>query len=98
LATFTKTGSQSFTPTYRASTKRINGGGYATTYDSNGNLTNDGLGKTFSWDTEANPYSVSNGSMPVAVSYDALHRAVENTVGRIVWDIYDAPMLRESDE
>jgi RHS repeat-associated protein len=63
----------SFQPTYSATTNRMTSlGGYAPTYDANGNLTNDSV-TAYSWDANGNAISV-NG---VTATYDALGRMVE---------------------
>jgi RHS repeat-associated protein len=63
----------SFQPTYSPATNRMTSlGGYAPTYDPNGNLTNDSV-TAFTWDANGNAISV-NG---VAVTYDALGRMAE---------------------
>ena len=79
-----KFGSQSFTPSYNASTNRINGGGYSASYDGNGDMTNDGMSPgeiTYTWDANGNPRTITRGSTSVTVIYDALGRAVENQSG-----------------
>jgi len=68
-----KSGTQSFLPTYSSSTNHMTAIGSNTpTYDSNGNVMNDYL-NTYAWDSNARPVTV-NG---VGLTYDALGRMVE---------------------
>jgi len=75
-----KYGSQPFTPGYNTATNQINSY-YSTTYDSNGNMTNDGITLSpmgFTWNTDNNPITISRSGTTVTIVYDALGRAVEN--------------------
>lgn len=88
----TKTGTQNFTPSYSSATNRINGGGYSTTYDANGNQTNDGFTpQAYTWNADNNPVTLSQGSTSVTVIYDALGRAVENQSGSTNTEIAYGP-------
>ncbi|MDT8070390.1 MAG: RHS repeat-associated core domain-containing protein, partial [Terriglobia bacterium] len=82
-----KTGTQSFTPTYSNLTNQINGGGYSQSYDANGNLKtiNDGTNHTYSWDAEGKQIGIDT----VTASYDALGRMVEvNNSGTFTQTVY----------
>jgi RHS repeat-associated protein len=73
----------SFTPTYDNS-NHISGGGYSTSYDANGNITNDGMSPnptTYTWDVDGFPHTIARSSTTTTVVYDALGRAVENQSG-----------------
>jgi RHS repeat-associated protein len=82
-----KSGSQSFGPTYSATTNRYTAIGSVTpTYDSNGNLTYDGY-HHYTWDGEGNVASLdSNGE-----TYDALNRRVEQYNGSAYTEIVYGP-------
>jgi RHS repeat-associated protein len=68
-----KSGTQSFLPTYSASTNRMTSIGSNTpTYDANGSVMNDFL-NTYAWDSNGRPVTVDT----VGVTYDALGRMVE---------------------
>jgi hypothetical protein len=68
-----KSGTQSFLPTYNTSTNQMTAIGSNTpSYDGNGNVTNDYL-NTYSWDQYGRP-TIING---VGITYDALGRPVE---------------------
>ena len=80
---------QPFTPGYDSGTNRINSG-YPVSYDTNGNLTNDGLGKTYTWNSENSPASLSDGTVSMTSVYDALGRLVENqSAGSNTEVVYD---------
>ena len=77
----TKSGNQSFNPTYNQTTNRINGGGYSTTYDANGNQLDDGIHlQSYTWNVDNNPITIT-GASTTTIIYDALGRAVENQNG-----------------
>jgi RHS repeat-associated protein len=77
----TKSGNQSFNPTYNQATNRINGGGYSTSYDANGNQLDDGIHlQSYTWNVDNNPITIT-GASTTTVIYDALGRAVENQNG-----------------
>jgi len=75
----------SFLPTYSSATNRFSTiPGVTPTYDSNGDVTADGL-HTYGWDADGNSISVDN----VSVTYDALDRVVEqNRSGTYVQSLY----------
>jgi len=82
-----KSGSQSFGPTYSASTNRYTAIGSVTpTYDSNGNLTYDGF-YNYTWDGEGNMASLGGN----AETYDALDRRVEQYNGSAYTEIVYGP-------
>ena len=82
-----KSGTQSFMPTYSETTNRYTLIGSVTpTYDSNGNLTNDGF-YTYTWDGEGN-LATLNGN---AETYDALDRRVEQYNGSAYTEIVYGP-------
>jgi len=82
-----KSGTQSFLPTYSATTNQMTYTGAATpTYDSNGNLTYDGI-TNYSWDGEGN-LATLNGN---AETYDALDRRVEQFNGSAYTEIVYGP-------
>jgi RHS repeat-associated protein len=83
----TKSGSQSFGPTYSASTNRYTAIGTVTpTYDNNGNLTYDGF-YHYTWDGEGNLATLSSN----AETYDALDRRVEQYNGSAHTEIVYGP-------
>jgi antitoxin component YwqK of YwqJK toxin-antitoxin module len=72
-----KSGSSSFLPNYSTATNQISGG-VAASYDANGNLLEDNLTNTYTWDPNwGNPASI-NGTNLI---YDALGRMVEQQNG-----------------
>lgn len=71
----TKSGSISFMPGYSANTNRYTGLLNAT-YDSNGNLTSDGV-NVYAFDAENKVVSVINGSGTATITRDAFDRIVE---------------------
>ena len=82
-----KSGSQSFGPTYSASTNRFTAIGSVTpTYDSNGNLTYDGF-YNYTWDGEGNLATLGGN----AETYDALNRRVEQYNGSAYTEIVYGP-------
>ena len=82
-----KSGSQSFGPTYSASTNRFTAIGSVTpTYDSNGNLTYDGF-YNYTWDGEGNLATLGGN----AETYDALDRRVEQYNGSAYTEIVYGP-------
>lgn len=70
----TKSGSMSFQPFYSSATNRMTSfpGGFTPTYDSNGNVTNDGS-HAYTWDAEGRPVTIDG----IGLTYDALGRTVE---------------------
>ena len=63
----------SFQPTYSAATNHIsNVGGFTPTYDSDGDVTNDGI-NTYAWDARGNATTVDG----VVLSYDALDLMID---------------------
>jgi RHS repeat-associated protein len=82
-----KSGSQSFQPTYSATTNQMtNTGAVTPTYDTNGNLTYDGF-YNYTWDGEGNLATLnSNGE-----TYDALNRRVEQYNGSAYTEIVYGP-------
>jgi RHS repeat-associated protein len=83
----TKTGSQSFGPTYSETTNRYTAIGSVTpTYDSNGNVTYDGF-YNYTWDGEGNLATLSGN----AETYDALDRRVEQYNGSAYTEIVYGP-------
>jgi len=71
----TKTGSSQFQPTYSYATNQMSSiGSFTPTYDSNGDVLNDGL-HSYAWDAETRPTTIDT----VAATYDALDRMVEQT-------------------
>jgi RHS repeat-associated protein len=93
--TATGGGATSFQPTYSTSTNRISSvGGQTYVYDANGNLTSTGTGTgstAYTWDAEGKMISVAPyGSATVALTYDALGRAVEQYSGGVyTQEVYD---------
>ena len=82
-----KSGSQSFQPTYSATTNQMtNTGAVTPTYDSNGNLTYDGL-YNYTWDGEGNLATLNSN----AETYDALNRRVEQYNGSAYTEIVYGP-------
>ena len=82
-----KSGSQSFQPTYSATTNQMtNTGAVTPTYDNNGNLTYDGF-YNYTWDAEGN-LATLNGN---AETYDALNRRVEQYNGSAYTEIVYGP-------
>lgn len=82
-----KSGTQSFLPTYNTATNQMTAIGSNTpSYDANGNVTNDYL-NTYAWDQYGRPTTV-NG---VTVTYDALGRSVELTNGSTNTEILFSP-------
>ena len=83
----TKSGSQSFGPTYYPSTNQYQYIGSTTvTYDPNGNLTYDGY-HNYAWDGEGNLASLDGNSE----TYDALDRRVEQYNGSAYTEIVYGP-------
>lgn len=84
----TKSGSPySFFPTYSASTNHMTAiGTFTPTYDSNGNVTNDG-NHVYTWDADANSITIDS----VGLTYDALDRAVEKSNAGVYTEIVYAP-------
>ncbi|MGO9241854.1 MAG: RHS repeat-associated core domain-containing protein [Bryobacteraceae bacterium] len=80
-----KSGSQSFSLPYKATTNRINSTGY--TYDANGNLMADNGTHTYGWDAEANLATLDSNTE----TYDALSRRVEQSSGGVYTEILYAP-------
>jgi len=76
----------SFNPTYSASTNRMTSiGSFTPTYDSNGNVTNDGL-HTYAWDVDGNSVTVDS----IGLTFDVLDRMVEqNRSGSYTQIVYD---------
>jgi hypothetical protein len=79
----------SFQPTYNTSNHFATLPGGTPSYDSNGNLKNDGFHQ-YTWDIESNPVTVDGN----AITYDALNRGVEfynSSVGYVqyLWAPYD---------
>jgi RHS repeat-associated protein len=82
-----KSGSQSFQPTYSATTNQMtNTGAVTPTYDSNGNLTYDGF-YNYTWDGEGNLATLNSN----AETYDALNRRVEQYNGSAYTEIVYGP-------
>jgi RHS repeat-associated protein len=82
-----ESGSQSFQPTYSATTNQMtNTGAVTPTYDTNGNLTYDGF-YNYTWDGEGN-LATLNGN---AETYDALDRRVEQYNGSAYTEIVYGP-------
>jgi len=84
-----KSGSpNSFQPTYSVATNRMTllPGNFTPTYDANGNVTNDS-NHTYSWDTEGNSITVDS----VGLTYDALHRMVEQNRSGTYTEIVYSP-------
>jgi RHS repeat-associated protein len=83
----TKSGSNSFQPTYSPSTNRMTLIGSLTpTYDADGDVTKDSL-FTFTWDSTGRPTEIAGVA---ELTYDALERMVEQdksgSYGQIVYD------------
>jgi RHS repeat-associated protein len=77
----------SFQPTYSATTNRMTSlGGYAPTYDANGNLTDDSV-NAYSWDANGEAITV-NG---VDLTYDALGRMVEQNRSGVTTQVVYGP-------
>jgi len=74
----TKSGSKSWVPGYNQANNQYQNGA---TYDSNGNLTNDGAGNTYTWDSHGK-MATANG---YAVTYDAFGRPVAGPSGEILY-------------
>jgi RHS repeat-associated protein len=82
-----KSGSQSFGPTYSATTNHYTAIGPVTpTYDHNGNLTSDGV-YNYTWDGEGNLATLNSN----AETYDALDRRVEQYNGSAYTEIVYGP-------
>ncbi len=79
----TKSGSQSWNPGYSATTNQF---AAPATYDSNGNLTYDGV-SNYTWDAEGNMASFGSS----AATYDALDRRVEQYNGSAYTEIVYGP-------
>jgi len=82
-----KSGTQSFQPTYSYLTNRMTEVGSSTpTYDSNGNVTNDFL-HTYAWDANGRPVTADS----VSLTYDALGRMVEQNKSGTYYQIVYSP-------
>ena len=82
----TKSGSISWQPGYTATTNQYTLGG--TSYDSNGNLTNDTF-HAYTWDSEGNPLTIDS----IGLTYDAFDRVVEqNPSSGTYYQIVFTPM------
>jgi RHS repeat-associated protein len=82
-----KSGTQSFVPTYSSATNHMTLiGGSTPSYDSNGNVTNDFL-HVYSWDANARPLTVDG----VSITYDALGRMVEQSHAGSYYQMVYAP-------
>jgi RHS repeat-associated protein len=82
----TKSGSSQWQPGYNQSTNRIQLSG--STYDGNGNLTND-VAHTYAWDPNFQNPSAIDG---VSLSYDALNRMVEQNASGTYTQILYSPI------
>jgi RHS repeat-associated protein len=82
----TKSGSSQWQPGYNQSINRIQLSG--STYDGNGNLTND-VAHTYSWDPNFQNPSTIDG---VALTYDALNQMVEQNLSGIYTQILYSPI------
>jgi RHS repeat-associated protein len=80
-----KSGSQSFSLPYTATTNQINSTNY--TYDANGNLLKDNGTHTYGWDAEGNLATLDSNTE----TYDALSRRVEQSSGGVYTEILYAP-------
>jgi RHS repeat-associated protein len=88
-----KSGSpNSFQPVYSASTNRMTSlpGNFTPSYDSNGNVTNDS-NHVYTWDADGNPVTIDG----IALTYDALDRAVEKNASGVYTEIAYAPTGRK---
>jgi RHS repeat-associated protein len=84
------TGATSFTPTYASSpaTNRVASvGGNSASYDANGNSLNDTF-RAFTWDAENRPVTIGSA---ITVAYDALGRAVEQSVSSTYSEVVYSP-------
>lgn len=71
----TKSGSNQFQPTYSYATNQMSSiGSFTPTYDSNGDVLNDGL-HSYAWDADTRPTTIDT----TTTTYDALDRMVEQT-------------------
>lgn len=82
----TKTGSSQWQPGYNQSTNRIQLSG--STYDGNGNLTND-VAHTYAWDPNFQNPSTIDG---IGLTYDALNRMVEQNASGTYTQILYSPL------
>jgi RHS repeat-associated protein len=86
-----KSGTQSFLPTYAYVTNHITQVGSSTpSYDLNGNLTNDTI-HTYSWDAAGRPVTIDT----VNLTYDALGRMVEQNRSGTYTEIVYSPTGRK---
>jgi hypothetical protein len=84
----TKTGSSQWQPGYNQSTNRIQLSG--STYDGNGNLTND-VAHSYAWDPNfQNPSTIDS----IGLTYDALNRMVEQNASGTYTQILYSPLGR----
>jgi RHS repeat-associated protein len=74
----TKSGSASWVPGYNSANNQYENGA---TYDSNGNLTSDGAGNNYTWDS----YGKMATATGVTVTYDAFGRPVANGSAEILY-------------
>jgi RHS repeat-associated protein len=82
-----KSGTQSFQPTYSPATNHMTQIGSSTpTYDGNGNVTNDFL-HTYAWDAAGRPVTIDG----VGATYDAIGRMVEQNRSGTYTEIVYAP-------
>jgi hypothetical protein len=81
---------ESFQPTYNLFNQVSALGGHAPTYDADGNTTNDTV-NTYSWDSDGNMIKAATPSATTQVTYDAMDRAVEFSVGSSYTEIVHGP-------
>jgi RHS repeat-associated protein len=84
FANITKSGSISWRPGYNTTTNRYTLGG--TSYDNDGNLTNDTF-HSYTWDSNNRPVSIDS----IGIAYDALGRQVEQNQSGTYYQIVYTP-------
>ncbi len=87
----TKSGSITWNPGYNLSNRYTLAG---TSYDANGNLLNDTF-HTYTWDASGHPVTIDStscGSSGTCLTYDALGRMVEKSVGSTFTEVLYSPV------